>query len=212
MVGKGVPKKSFTVAIPLLRLWSKFFATELATKAGTGESESAHLRDHQAQAFEIFLHFINNGFIYSSKPTDTIRNIAGNVIDHEWARLGDAWSLAQRLESDSFKDAVTDAIHEKLNRKSIRPSILQSVAYQHKHGQNGLGRPLLDSMVRDWTSREIEAMQAGDTHKEFLKDVCAALVRKLEAKEERKDGVVTDACKYHDHGADTPCYRTLFAA
>lgn len=75
---------------------------------------------------------------------------------------------------------------------------------------------MVDIAVHEW---EEEAIATVDTDNdpavqaEFLRDVAVALfkVKDLSAAQQARNPVsVNNGCYYHEHGAEKPCYKTMF--
>lgn len=129
--------------------------------------------------------------------------------DKEFERLGLCWALGDSLQSRSFTDAVLDALIEKMMLSNQQPSRLWTLAYEYP--QNAAFKKLMvDLAAFAWNDESFQdtVTDSGRSgHAEFMRDVCLRLKRQTPG--EQKPWIDC-GCKYHDHGEEKPCYKTMF--
>lgn len=183
-----------------------------ALKSGWRESQqrTIELPTQESRVFEIFANFVCTGKIHSFEVGD-ISYVGVDKdfhYDKEWHRLGDCWLLGDMLQSCSFKDAVTDAIVQKHLERGMHPTELWESAYGETVGENGFRRLVVDFAAFEWTK---ECFQECDVETPsvaaFLRDTNMRFLDKGSGEENplRQPG-----CRYHDHGREKPCYKTMF--
>lgn len=128
--------------------------------------------------------------------------------DDEWAKLGDCWILGDKLQSTSSEEAVLDAFAEKAALEQTVSDGDARAAYTKTVGENGLKRLAVEIATFAWSEDAFETWQAeASVEAQFYEDVCLRLRKKNNS---TQDPLKNPGCKFHDHGRDKPCYKTMF--
>lgn len=168
-----------------------------------------------AAAFEDFHSFLSSGKV-SSGEEDENAEFDGQKANEEWNRLIDSWILGNVLLSGSFKDAVVDAmVHTVLT--SNTPFDIHVDLYQNSSNSSPIRKLVVDITVHKWYEEDIADVDTEVEPKvqaEFMRDVAVAFhkTKQLSKAEQPKNPIESSegGCRYHEHGADKPCYKTMF--
>lgn len=210
-VGRDTAAKKFYINPDLAIQHSGFFKAILengSEEAGNQTIRLSNLNDDVAATFEGF-----QSFLYSGKVVLGGRFDESADYDEEWDLLTDYWLLGNSLLSTSFKDAVVDAMVHKLSLAQTVPLDVYIDMYQHSSDSAPIRKLMVDIAVHEW---EEEAIATVDTDNEptlqaeFLRDVAVALFKVSGAQQAENPISVHSGCYYHEHGAEKPCYKTMF--
>lgn len=168
-----------------------------------------------AAAFEDFHSFLSAGKVTSGEE-DKNAEFDGEKANEDWNRLIDSWILGNILLSGSFKDAVTDAmVHTVLNDNI--PFDIHGDLYKNSSESSPIRKLAVDITVHKWYAEEIadlDTKEEPEVHANFLRDVAVAFhkVKQLSKAEQEVNPIESSegGCHYHEHGADKPCYKTMF--
>jgi len=168
-----------------------------------------------AAAFEDFHSFLSAGKVISG-DTDESAGYDAEKGSEEWDRLVDSWILGNILVSGSFKDAVVDAMVHKTLTNSV-PIDIHVDLYQNSSDISPIRKLMVDIAVHLWYEEEIadlDTEEEPEVHAKFLRDMAVAFhkVKQLSKAEQAKNPIESSegGCRYHEHGADKPCYKTMF--
>lgn len=165
MVGKGTATQTFYVHEELAAQHSEFVSAALRNNWKERKKRVIKLPEEDANLFAIFADFIYSGCVRSMRDDDK-RN---ETKDSEWRRLGRCWILADKLMSDSLKDAVVDTIAEKIGRENMAPIGMHTNIYPIAVGSSGIKRLLVDIATWGWEQDTLKARQIDVTNMEFLR-------------------------------------------
>ena len=112
--------------------------------------------------------------------------------------------------SVSFKDAIADTLLAKMRDEARSPIGMHRNIYLKSSASSAIRRLLVDIAVRQWTDEAMSFQKHDASHAEFFFDVVLAL-HKIKWHGIKGLGPVWqgDVCKYHEHGNDKPCYKTM---
>ena len=167
-----------------------------------------------AAAFEDFHSFLCAGKVISGE-TDESAELDEEKANEEWNRLVDSWVLGNVLLSGSFKDAVVDAMVHQVLMNSV-PFDIHTELYQNSSDSSPIRKLMVDFAVHLWDEEEISDIDTDDkpeVQAVFLRDVAVAFhkVKQLSKAEQLANPISSEnGCFYHEHGADKPCYKTMF--
>ena len=169
------------------------------------------MADDDPDIFTIFACFIYSGKILSTRQNDVEVYPDGSRRDREWARLGKAWVLGDKLQATVFKDAVADAICEKVAQERKWPTTLHQIIYpQTTPAARDIRRLCVDIAVSKWAKRTLARTMRNQSWSDFFEDV---KVRSLEMQKGEKRSDVDfgrPGCRYHEHVAEaTKCWRDM---
>ena len=174
-----------------------------------------------AAAFEDFHSFLSSGKVTSGEEDedadfDEDAEYDGMKGNEEWNRLIDSWVLGNVLLSGSFKDAVVDAMVHKVLWNSV-PFDIHMVLYPNSSDSSPIRKLVVDITVHKWYEEDIADVDTEVEPKvqaEFMRDVAVAFhkTKQLSKAEQPKNPIESSegGCRYHEHGADKPCYKTMF--
>ena len=213
VVGQGDIEKTFAIHKDLLVKHSAFFASAFNNDNWKESNNGRMIMEEDAsRVFDVFVRFIYLGKLFTMKTgerSESPDGFAGS--DQEWARLEKCWVLGEKLLSPSFKDAVTDAAIAKCHESKQWPVDIHQVVYRSSAGPCGMRRLLVDIAVWKWSDCTMSSRPQHVDYMQFFFDVAVAM------NQLKHNGVKgappfskVDACFYHDHGDDTPCYKTMF--
>ena len=208
-------QQSFYVHTDLLQKFSQSFKPTLEDASSVDDKlQVISLRGHHPEIFQVFVHFLYTGLIFSSKEGDFKLDPTSSPsppTDAEWTRLMGAWVLGETLSATPFKDACVDALIVKMNETGKFPPNGYTIVYNHGTAHCGMHRLCVDVAV--WRSNDafLARCERDGKFGEYWFDVAVAL------KKARHDGRKGEAsftkdgtCYYHDHGDEEPCYKTMF--
>lgn len=221
-VGKGSNVREFCIHESLAIRHSAFFATaaeERKKQPGHDDNVeedrkelqrwSVTRKEDDPEHFEMFARFLYSGKAYSRMDGDR-SSADGKIKDTEFSRLFFAWKLGGRLQSPSFKDAMVDAICDKISQEKVHPTDSYRAIYPHTSTGAPLRRLIVDIAVWFWQARNFGETTFHESWNEFFRDLA------LRQHEVGKNGGMGPApfespsCNYHEHGDDSPCYKTMF--
>lgn len=198
-----IPKETFVKH-------SDFAAAALKNGWQESHQQIIKLPTQDPKLFEIFAAFVSTGKIHSSEEGDIYQdtNNSDRPSDKEWSRLSESWILGDVLQSSSFRDAVADAIIQKSIEQNKWPTGVQYRVYPHSIGSNGIRRLVVDIAAFRWSGEECQTRDADAVEMaHFFGDACVRLADKQRG---AKDPFDSPGCRYHDHGEEKPCYKTMF--
>ena len=215
LVGSGGTATKYYIHADVATQHSDFF--NAALKRGWKEAQERIVRlpdlpEDAAGMFEDFYSFLYMGKIYSGDDDEV--NKPGR--DKEWTRLSDSWILGEVLLSTTFKDAVVDAVVHKIVVTGDVPTSLHARIYSYGSHASSIRRLLVNIAIHEWEEEDISAVEAdanSAVNATFLQDVAIALfkMKKFSKTEQAKSRITLESsCLYHEHGADKPCYKTMF--
>jgi hypothetical protein len=202
------PPTPFSVHEKLICASSDFFRNAMARDWKESKQRSIHLKDDDADTFELYLHWLYRG-------TLPVRiNEPGLVGNSEYLQMAKAYVLGDKLQDGDFKDVIIDAIIDKC--KSIASDghkwspvgpVLRCI-YDNTPTSSKARRLLVDIYVHngsgDWLS---DWVKQDDIPKDFLLDIAMAFLNKKEKNEESPTHK-SSTCAYHQHGLEeTLCYK-----
>jgi hypothetical protein len=202
------PPIPFSVHEKLICASSDFFRNAMARDWKESKQRSIHLKDDDADTFELYLHWLYRG-------TLPVRiNEPGLVGNSEYLQMAKAYVLGDKLQDGDFKDVIIDAIIDKC--KSIASDgrnwfpvgpVLRCI-YDNTPTSSKARRLLVDIYVHDgsgdWLS---DWVKQDDIPKDFLLDIAMAFLNKKK-KNEESPSQKSSTCAYHQHGLEkTLCYK-----
>lgn len=217
-VGRDTAATKFYVDADLVIQHSEFISAALKDRSKEAEERTVRLLDLSAgvaAAFESFQSFLCAGNVISGQ-TDERAEFDERKEDEEWNHLVDSWILGNVLLSGSFKDAVADAMVHK-STKSV-PLDIYTNLYLNSPDSSPVRKLMADIAVHVWDEEDILPVQTDDddpaVQAKFWRDVAVALfkAKHLPETERAKNPIESSegGCRYHEHGADKSCYKTLF--
>lgn len=209
-VGPPDNNRTFDVDVDPILIHSRFFARMLAGPWLESQTR-ATLPDDDPDVFSLFARFIYTGKICSSQSNDVQVYPDGSRRDLEWPRLARAWILGDKLQSTSFKDAVTDAICENMAREKKWPTTLHQVIYPNTtSAARGIRRLCVEIAVSKWEARTLRATLKDEEWGAFFWDVAVRLMGMREKEKTGKVDFEDAGCRYHAHVAEgTDCWRKV---
>lgn len=195
----------------LLKQHSDFAAAALRNGWKEAEERVIRLSEEDPEIFDIFATFLYEGKIWTSREKDVYR-AGSRTRDRECTRLAHCWVLGDKLISQTWKDALSDALVDKLRIEEFYPGYMQRDVYQNG-GSNvpqGMQRLLVDIAIWVWDKRSWRRAAEKRFPGNFFRDVC---LRRAEIKGALGSSTkpwLDAGCRYHDHGDDKPCYKTMF--
>lgn len=205
IVGTGSKTKDFYVHEDELKRHSDFCAAALRGPWLEAQERVIRLPDEDPDVFAVFVDFIYGaGRIDITCGTTVSQTIA--FMDSTFA----AWDLGDRMLCTSLRDAVVDRFIGTVSSWSPRGVLLWMKAYAKANSSRGLKRLLVDVALWNWRSSDFQRAQ-------YLLPLSPLLVETVlrartisPAELKGKRPWVDAGCKYHDHGDDKPCYKTMF--
>jgi hypothetical protein len=215
LVGPDATAQKFHIHADLATQHSEFF--NAALKHGWKEASERVVRlpdlpGKSANGFENFHSFLYTGKVYSGYDGEVNRP----DWDEEWLRLTYSWIIGEVLLSTTFQDAVVDAIIQRMTVKQDVPLDMYEGIYLHSSNASPIRKLMVDIVVQKWRAKHISDVDTDDDpamQAKFLQDVAVALfeVKALSKAERAKNRITLESgCLYHEHGADKPCYKTMF--
>lgn len=202
--------RTFDIDVRPLTTHSDFFATMLGGPWHESQTRTVTLEDDDPDVFSIFALFIYTGKIFSARANDVEVYLDGSRRDKEWVRLARAWILGDKLQSTSFRDAVSDAMCDKIVRDKKWPITLHQIIYAETTPvARGIRRLCVDIAVAKWDARTLRGTLRDESWSEFFEDVS---VRLMGMREERRNKIdfKRQACTYHEHvAAGTGCWKGM---
>ncbi|KAK4889097.1 hypothetical protein LTR27_012065 [Elasticomyces elasticus] len=209
-VGRGDKARDFSIHDEILKQHSDFFKAALAgDRWQEGVERKVSLPEDDPETFEGFQCFIYSGKTFVEDAVQRVVQDDGSIIDQEYVRISTAWSLADKLQSCTYKDAVTDTLALKMAPGNCHPINLQTVLSDGTPASVGYMRLLIDIAVQTWRSTTFDNLDVEKAPKVFMQKLLKGLA-------DAKDRLVQDKlwlkedCHYHDHGEEKPCYKTMF--
>lgn len=212
MVGTGPEARSFYVHEDKLKQHSEYFKAALSGEWQEAREREVCLAEDDVAAFDIFA-----GFVYSGKltiannddvPSSATRSEAPPFRSRD---LAHCWALADKLLATSLKDAVTDKLCQIAVDFEMYPTGMHRKMFEHSISPSGVKRLLVDFAVFAWDDEIFEQeKQWGHLCSAFLYDTTRRALSITQEERKGDDPWLSAGCKYHDHGEDTPCYKTMF--
>lgn len=206
IVGKSKDARKFYIHQGLACQHSEFFTAKMRGVAQY-ETEPMTLEEETPELFEMFARFLYSGKVYSRVEGDSS---AAQGRCKEWLRIVQAWRLGDKLQSPSFKDAVVDTTCEKMVQDGRYPTKLYRHAYPHTSMDAPLRRLIVDIATWSWHADTFEETAFHGSWNQFFRDLA---LRQHEVGQNGQKGPAPfkiPSCKYHEHGYDSPCYKTMF--
>lgn len=209
IVGVDSDAKDFHVHEDALRRHSEFFRAALIGDWNEAREGIVRLPEEDPEVFDTFVTFVYSGRVNVPQDTDCSTD---KVDSDELGALADCWLLADRMISQSFKDAVADALTKRIVRTGMVPLDMPEIIYAHTSIPCGIKRLLVDVAVLGWNEGDFRDQSHNTDLVAFLAETT---IRALNMTTAEKNGDYSWAdmgCKYHDHGDGMPCYKTMFRA
>lgn len=209
----GESQTTFFIHKDLLVKHSEFYKAALNEIWKEGTECTVKLPNDDPEHFKIFAAFLYTGHVHTSTEGEVKSAEPDRVfpVDTEWIRICQSWALGQKLLSVSFKDACTDAFVAKMHESQRYPSDLHTTIYAHGPAQCGMKRLCVDVAVWKWSDTAMNGGIMNGGYVEFWYSVAAALHKsKFSGLQGTSPFAVQNTCGYHDHGKDSPCYKTMF--
>ena len=196
----------------LLLQHSRYFSACLGKEWREGKNNTVKMEEDDPEAFEVFNHFVYVGKIFTMKESDLSYDAEKNhSTDHEWDRLMRCWMLGDKLQSTTFKDAITDATTIKKLATRIQLVGVQAQIYENSAGLCGMRKLVVDFAVWEWDQKTISTYLSHTHPAQLLYDLAVALNKaRISGIQGSAPFKQANTCYYHDHGDDSPCYKTLF--
>ncbi|KAK5697052.1 hypothetical protein LTR17_024046 [Elasticomyces elasticus] len=209
-VGTGEEAREFHVHDEILKRHSDFFKAALAgDRWQEGVERKVSLPEDKPEVFEGFQCFIYSGLSFVEGEAHTRTSKPGRTVDGEYAVIVEAWKLADKLQSCSYKDASTDSLALKMAAEIGVPLSMQAGLAEGTSMSAGLVRLLLDVAVRQWDVEDFAQLDLDQTPKAFVQKLLVGLAEKKNRRDADRLWMKGD-CHYHDHGEEKPCYKTMF--
>lgn len=209
-VGKGADSQTFKLHKDIAIKSSDFLAA--ATMNGWKEAKRGTLKlpEETPDAFEIFEAFMYTGRIFSHKDDDDHIDNDGVTHNREWSRLSATWLLGERLQASALRDAVIDALIDKIAGGSI-PTGLDEDIYKGSVRRSPMKELLVDIAIWDWAPKHLVRLAESVSDTAYLSEIAIKQALLLEeGKSPKAPYAQGSTCKYHEHGDDKPCYKTVF--
>ena len=217
IVGKGVLTKTFTIEKKILVKHSEFFASALNSNSDWDWKESHDnsftMEDETPKYFKVFVQFLYTGklFVVTDVEDSEESNEDGARRTSELKYLENCWVLGETVLSTSFKDAITDALIARMKECGRFPITMHQAMYRNSGGSCGMRRLLVDVTVWKWPDYIMSSRSQHVDYMQFFFDVAVAMNQlKHKGLKGARPFSKEDTCLYHDHGDDTPCYKTMF--
>ncbi|KAK3614217.1 hypothetical protein LTR56_027395 [Elasticomyces elasticus] len=209
-VGKGKKLRNFYIHEEKLIDHSDFFKAALSGDRWLeGTERKVSLPEDKPDAFEGFQCFLYSGVIIGQDPAQIELQKDGLTSDQEYETISNAWVLADKLQSCSYKDAMTDNLAIKVVAEAAVPLDMQNVFADGTSMSVGMARLLVDVAIRHWTVQGFEKLDLDRAPKTFVRKLLVGLAETKDRSAKETPWLKED-CHYHDHGEDKPCYKTMF--
>lgn len=211
VVGEGASKRTFALHETLATKFSKFFAA--AARNGWKESleKKVSLAEESAELFAIFETFVYTGKVSITRADDVYIDAEGDECDREFSRLEQAWILGERLQAGAFKDAIVDCLIYKVRLSDIVPIVLAKGVYAKSSCRSPMKDLLVEMAIWEWDERAVAIAAREDTDRDFFVDMATRQAQlNDEGRQRPAPFSVGCTCRYHEHGDDEPCYKTMF--
>ncbi|KAL6705589.1 hypothetical protein ACN47E_006536 [Coniothyrium glycines] len=209
-VGPAGASQELQIHESLLLRSSEFFDNALSNDWKEGVKRIVRLPEIDLECFEIWAKWLYTGRIHLTQESDVSREDGRVTANMEWARWSETYEAASYLQDNDFKDALIDCMIEAMQTVANIPTKLANFIYPHSPASSNHRKLAIDVCVHAknrQTWRELEKLLT-----EFMVDVLARvgplLADGLKLVGPRQYFNLADTCKYHDHGADKPCYKT----
>lgn len=195
----------FLINRELANRHSEFTTTALKDEWKEGKEGILRLPEASPEAFQLFYDFINYGTVQFE--TSECQE------EDDWSVVTEAWLLGDFLASTSFKDAVVDAMTDILHETSDPPVSMCQQIFRSTNLPVGMRKLLVDLAVWTWSAETLAKQPVDPACLDSFRDVAVAAVdkdRKCLGDWDlpyKRDDI---GCRYHDHGSDSPCYKTMF--
>lgn len=166
------------------------------------------LPEGDAVAFQLFA-----GFVYTGKVEFEEDRTDEDIATNNWpgiARMHLGWLLGDALLSTTFKDAVTDSLVEWVLATNIHPTELHLEIYGYSDAPSGMKRLLVDLAVFRWQLPQLATRLSNEKPSTFLADASLRAIMAIRTRDLDEAPWIDASCKYHDHGEERPCYKTMF--
>ena len=217
-VGEGTDVKTFVLHEDILKQHSDFEDWQYINK----DLPLLSVTVDDYEIFDIFANFAYTGELEAqtvqtaSDPQRASREYCN--------RLLRCWDLGHTLLATHFQDAVMD----ELVQNSVKNGHLRAYSfadcadlYERFRGAslNSLQRLAVDIAVREWDAEDVKNLISPSL--QFLRDVTIEFLRlhdKVKEAAVRGSGPAENyfeevwmmhGCRYHEHGEEKPCYKTL---
>ncbi|KAK5714077.1 hypothetical protein LTR15_010985 [Elasticomyces elasticus] len=209
-VGTGEKARDFHVHEEVIKRHSDFFNAALAgDRWQEGVERKVSLPEDKPKTFEGFQSFIYSGLSFLEDEASRQVSDEGRRADKELVVIKHAWKLADKLQSCSYRDALTDSLALKMVAENIVPLGMQVGLEAGISMSTGLFRLLLDVAICCWTVEPFSRLKLEDTPSAFVLKLITGLAESGDRTVRDKPWLKED-CHYHDHGEEKPCYKTMF--
>lgn len=118
--------------------------------------------------------------------------------------------MADELESNTFKDAITDAIREKIAESEQAPTSLQVSLYPQSIAGAAIRKLLVDIAVFYFSNAVIAQSEWDPGCGEFFRDLAIRMAEFTQCGMQGRRMTLTETCEYHEHSKEEACYKTMF--
>ncbi|KAK5745691.1 hypothetical protein LTR17_001191 [Elasticomyces elasticus] len=208
-VGTGSKARDFFVYEGLLCQHSDFFKAAL-TGGRWQESiqRKVSLPEDEPETFEDFQCFLLAGRTFFEDAAQR-KVLDGISRDDEYRAIANAWTLADKLQSCSYKDATTDTLALKVVANNRYPTGMQYMLAKGNSASAGFARFIVDTAVRTWSAEEFEKLDVEARPIAIVQKLLKGLAE-VEGRTMQENPWLKEDCHYHDHGEEKPCYKTMF--
>ena len=170
--------------------------------------------DMSANAFDCFFRFLSSGAVAFGNKDKAEQDNEGTE-EADFDDIVQCWALGEKLQSTSFKDAVTDVLISKVVAKQAHPTTMHEGIYPVSTSQSAIRMLLVDIAKHFWTWQDMGSWEdKGCKQPEFFFDLAAALNmgKRVGAGGFGGPGFTNEyTCIYHEHVAEgKACYKTMF--
>lgn len=205
IVGLKDKREGFTIHSATACAKSTFFKAACSTRwMGEGKERLVRLPDQDAEAFEVFVHWIYSDNLDLSTMTvsPSVQRIAGRA-PPSYLNFGKVWALANYLGAPELRNLVIDGIIEKFATSVARINVLSlKRIWKMTFAGSTIRRVLVDYTVntRCYSGSDAQAkMQA--LPEEIVQE---AARRWLLGISKQPVPAFQDRCKYHEHAEGEP--------
>ena len=204
-VGTGSDAKDFYIHEDILKRHSDFFCAALRNDWREACEGVIRLPEDDPEAFLVFANFLYSGQLSIARDPSDPQHC------DEVSIMIASWLLGDKILSDSFKDAIVDRYAELTSLTGRCAGVhLPRIIYNHSNLPSGLKRLLVDIAVLGWLDGSYKCLPREIADADFFAETT---LRALQIPPEQRhvDKPWVDCgCRYHDHGEETPCYKTMF--
>jgi hypothetical protein len=218
----GLPSKAFTVEKSVLLTSSAFFENSLAKQDKKAAPNEVKLPDNTAQAFDIYLAWLQNGCFYIVEEEQVDHSLKRkNLVlglTPESIKWDECYKLGHSLQDCDFRDACIDWAQEKMISDKKADKYLHRAIYATRIVRLPHRKFAVDVATYLWDESMFDDTPFSYTQPKFHRDLLNYMGKEtrsgtlLQVKDFEK--FFKDAgCKYHEHVAlDKPCYKKIHRA